>query len=405
MIHRQHLLRELEARRGEFADFEREWSGEVERGARALRRLGGLTSAEVRAELGSRAAPGAIPSTELESAGSVVAPFGARWRSHEEARRWAQGALVGRVTFAADGSQILPGREISLPVAGVQVASFENRHTRDGGYTKDARFEVVMPGELLEGDGSGASSPEAVVSLRRFELEVRTLREFLETKRGWRGRDERAPVVFFDGTLLISYARPRNRLQDKYVSAVVDLVRLSEETRVPVVGYIDQSYARDLVNLLDALEGRARHRSAVYDAQRLRADTGAGEPPLLATWGARTVFCYCLREGLKEDFRDEGGRPLVGFVYLQTTGDGHPARLDIPSWVYEQGLLEDVLDAVRAECVVGNGYPYALETADAAAVLTAQDRSQFLRLVQDFAAEAGLGFRLSRKAVSKAHRR
>ncbi|HEV2763544.1 MAG TPA: DNA double-strand break repair nuclease NurA, partial [Pyrinomonadaceae bacterium] len=341
MIYTRHLYRALTERREEFADFEREWRGEVERGARELRRLGGLTSLEVADVSGSRTTtPGAIPSEELERAGSVVAPFNANWRSHEEARRWAHGALVNRVTFAADGSQILPGREITLPVAGVQVASFENRHTRDGGYTKDARFRVVMPGELLEGDGSGASSPDAVVSLKRFELEVETLREFLETKRGWRERDERTPVVFFDGTLLISYARPQNRLQDRYVSAVVELVRLSEETRVPVVGYIDQSYARDLVNLLDVLGGRTRHRSAVHDAQLLRAHGDDGAPPLLATWGARTVFCYCLREGLKEDFRDEGGRPLVGFVYLQTTGDGHPARLDIPSWVYEQGLLE-----------------------------------------------------------------
>ena len=37
-----------------------------------------------------------------------------------------------RVTFAADGSQLLPGRELSLPVAAVQVAWFENPHTREG---------------------------------------------------------------------------------------------------------------------------------------------------------------------------------------------------------------------------------------------------------------------------------
>ncbi|HYO62711.1 MAG TPA: DNA double-strand break repair nuclease NurA [Pyrinomonadaceae bacterium] len=405
MIYRQKLLDALTARRGEFVGFEREWRAEVERGARALLRLGERNSLEVRAELGERAAPGAIPSDELERLRRVVVPFAARWRSHDQARRWAQEALFNRVTFAADGSQILPGREISLPVAGVQAASFLNRHTRDGGYTKDARFEVIMPGELLEGDAPGAGSPEAVVSLRRFELEVRTVRDFLEASRGWQERGERTPVAFFDGTLLISHARPRNRVQDKYVGAVVELVRLSRETRVPVVGYIDQSYARDLVNLLDVLQARERHRSAVYDAQLLRAPLGDALPPLLATWGARTVFFYCLREGLPEDFRDEQGDSLVGFVYLQTTGDGHPARLDVPSWVYEAGLLEDVLDAVRAECVVGNGYPYALETADAAAVVTAQDRALFLRLVQEFAEEAGLAFRVSRKALSKAHRR
>ena len=35
-----------------------------------------------------------------------------------------------------------------------------------------------------------------------------------------------------------------------------------------------------------------------------------------------------------------------------------------------QGLLERVVDVVRAECVAGTGYPYAMETADALAVIT-----------------------------------
>ena len=110
-------------------------------------------------------------------------------------------------------------------------------------------------------------------------------------------------------------------------------------------------------------------------------------------------------ELVAERFGDERGQPLVGFAYLQTTGDGHPARLDVPAWVYEDGVLDELVDAVRAECVVGNGYPYPLETADAAAGITAQDRAQFLHLVQEFAESAGLSLRLSRKALSKAHRR
>ncbi|HEY1404317.1 MAG TPA: DNA double-strand break repair nuclease NurA, partial [Pyrinomonadaceae bacterium] len=76
-----------------------------------------------------------------------------------------------------------------------------------------------------------------------------------------------------------------------------------------------------------------------------------------------------------------------------------------PAWVYDAGLLEDVIDTVRAECVVGNGYPYALETADAAAVITGHDRDQFLRAMQEFADEQHLGFHVSRKPVSKARRR
>jgi len=102
---------------------------------------------------------------------------------------------------------------------------------------------------------------------------------------------------------------------------------------------------------------------------------------------------------------DERHQPLIGFTYLQTTGDGPPARLDVPAWVYEAGLLDDVVDAVRAECVSGLGYPYAIETADAAAVITARDRDQFLRLIQEFAEKESFAFRVSRKAASKVRRR
>ncbi|HEX8476500.1 MAG TPA: DNA double-strand break repair nuclease NurA [Pyrinomonadaceae bacterium] len=405
MLYRQHVIRALDKRRDEFVSFERSWRDGVSLGARLLRALGGRSSDEIAQETEAARAPGARPSAELDERGAVGVSFGREWRSHEEARRWAVEALSERTTFAADGSQLLPGREISLPVAGVQVAWFENPHTRDGsGYRKEVHFSVVTPRELLEAGGRSAT-PETVVSFQRFELETKTLCDFLRRRQGWRERGERMPLAFFDGTLLISYTHPRTKVQDRYVEAIIELVKLSRKTQVPVVGYIDQSMARDLVNLLDALYGSLRDTS-VFDAQLLRAASPDSDaPPALPSWGDRSIFCYCLREGLTEDFRDEQGEPLVGFVYLQTTGEGAPARLDVPTWVYEAGLLDEVLDAVRAECVVGNGYPYALETADAAAVITSRDREQFLRVMQEFAERESFAFRVSRKATSKARRR
>jgi hypothetical protein len=73
--------------------------------------------------------------------------------------------------------------------------------------------------------------------------------------------------------------------------------------------------------------------------------------------------------------------------------------------VLDVGILDRVMDIVRAECVVGNGYPYAVETADAVAVITLRDRERFYRVFQAFAEEEGIGLRFSRKAVSKLGRR
>ncbi len=405
MLYRTHVISALEKTREDFARFERTLRGEVGELSARLRGLSGETARDVRRKSGAVAARVAYPSDELERAGGPVIPFAGRWRSHEEARRWALEALRGRVTFAADGSQIFPGREASLPVAAVQVASFENPHAPEGTYTKDVHFEVVTPEQLLARAGD-YESPEQVVALRRFELEARAVCHFLERQRGWRARAERMPLAFFDNTLLVASLRKGTdrHLSQRMADALLELILLSRETEVPVVGYVDHSYAHDIAGLLAALH-RELPESNAYDAQILRARARGAGATSLAHWGDRTIFWHCQRPNLAPVFYDEAKAPLVGFVYLQTTAEGHPARLDIPAWVHEAGLVEEVADAVRAECVVGNGYPYAIESADQAALMTTRDREQFLRVVQDFAAEHRLDFHVSRKALSKGRRR
>jgi hypothetical protein len=402
MLYRNLLAEALRNRRDEFLRFDKSWRERVLEYCQLWRALDSLSSEDVRRRaLASRISSGALPSIELDSLRSMVVSFGKSWATHEEARRWAVDALADRVTFAADGSQLMPGREISMPVAVVQVAWFENPHTPERPYEKQARSEIVSPAELLSGTDERVKA-DTIVDLHRFQLEIEETARFLEKKRGWQERKERTPVAFLDGTLLISIALPKTKIQDAYVGALKRLAELSRETRVPIVGFIDQSYARDLVRLLDVLREKKEGETepAIYDAQFLHAEmdsTGA----ILERWGDRTSFCYALREG----FEDERKEPLIGFTYLQTTGEGLPARVDMPAWVYEAGLLEDVLDTVRAECIVGLGYPYAIETADAAAVINARDRAEFLRIIQEFAEDERLTFSLSRKSASKVRRR
>jgi hypothetical protein len=72
----------------------------------------------------------------------------------------------------------------------------------------------------------------------------------------------------------------------------------------------------------------------------------------------------------------------------------------------DDGLLEPVLDVVRAEIIAGGyGYPYAIETADAVSVITAQDRLEFYAQFQEFIERQGLKFTFSTKAASKSRRR
>ncbi|MFN2480128.1 MAG: DNA double-strand break repair nuclease NurA, partial [Pyrinomonadaceae bacterium] len=280
MLYRQRLIEELSGRRGEFVEFGREWAEQAGDYVARLVALAGRTAAEVRGEAEESVAAGvargasALPSVELEREASFVVPFAREWRTHEESRAWAVDALMDRVTFAADGSQILPGREISLPVAAVQVAWFENPHTRGGdGYRKEWDFRLVPPKDLLDTEGAGASAAD-VVALRRFELELTAVRAFLKRQEGWRARGDRPPVAFFDGTLLLSTTRVRGeslKFPNAYIASIAETLRLSRETRVPVVGYIDQSYARDLIRMLDVIAQRRDESPGVFDAQLFSA--------------------------------------------------------------------------------------------------------------------------------------
>jgi len=121
----------------------------------------------------------------------------------------------------------------------------------------------------------------------------------------------------------------------------------------------------------------------------------------------RTAAFQCAREDIVPFYGADcrGWSDGLCFLYLKAGADRPPARLDVPAWVVEDGLLDRVIDVVRAEIIVGSGYPYALETADATAVLTLEDRLTFYGMYHEFAQRAGLAVARPAKAVSKAHRR
>ena len=397
MLFRELLTDELNKQREEFTRFTQNQTSDLHDYVEKLARLRGKSFAEINSCLQDVKDCGAIPSEEFILSDKFSMNFGETWANHEEARRWAFEILQNRTTFAADGSQLFAEREVSLPIAAVQIGWFENPHNDTLGYEKNARFFVLSPADLLSQDEP--IIPETRVGQRRFEAEIEKAKEFLHKKQGWQERGERMPLAFYDGTLLLSIGLQKTQLQDDFIRHLVELARFSRDVKVPLIGYVDRSYARDLMTMLDVFSGiKGASIKTLDDVSVLHVST-------LKNWGDRTPFCYSKRRGLSAFIDERTEKSLVGFVYLQTTGDSTPARIDIPSWIYEEGLLDEVLDTVRAECVIGLGYPYALETADQTAVITMRDREIFLRTLQDFAVREKLAFSVSRKSASKGRRR
>lgn len=396
MLVRSKVIAALEAKKERFAGYQVELRDTLDTYQEALERLPSLSRAEIKAKFDEAeiAWPGALPGAEQDQLQDVVVSDGGTWTSHEEARAWAKQVLLNTPTFAVDGSQIPPSRDFSVPVGAVQVGWFENPHAPGAEYVKDLTFEVLAPNELAEeaDDRGGGDFPDWRVNLRRFEMECRVIVKYIEAHKN----TNPAPLCFFDGSLVVSFAQHmRPNLRQKYVRAVADMLRASGECRVPLAGYVDTSFASDLVTMLFLLN-RLPRAPRLSDGSLLR--------PLMQ-WGDRSQVYICARD---DNVLPEYGPQAreVCFTYLKTTAFGAPARLELPRWLAEdEAELERVLNLVRAECIVGNGYPYAIETADAVAVISLQDRERFYATFQQFADKEGLALRYSRKALSKRTRR
>lgn len=370
------ILALLHSKQADFKHFDGATLGLLQRYSQAFRQLSSLPPAQDQE-------PALVEPLAASQAG--ILPFGQRWHNREESLDWVRQVLTDVRTFAVDGSQIYPSKDISIPVALVQIGWFENPHHPEGHYEKDIRLDLMTPLELRE------FRPELVdrqVNMRRFKMETDRLVEYIEEHE----RDERC-LVLLDGSLVATFAEAFDQeTQVFYVDCLLRLLNASDRCRVPLLAYIDTSYALDLVTLLQRSFGLPPAGS-LHDAQLVNS---------ALDWGDRTPLLRCQRDILGRLYGPHKDR--IDYTYLKTN-DGFPARLELPAWIQEAGRLEEVLNWLRAEVVIGGGYPYAIETADQVAVLRMDDRNAFYRLLQDWSAQAGVQLRLSRKMVSKVRRR
>jgi hypothetical protein len=353
---------------------------------------------------------GALPTAEWDQADGLYLPFTQQWASHREARGWALEILRDRPVLAVDGSQITPTKEYSIPVGAVQIGWFVNEHRDGGHYTKDLEFHILAPQDLIddeESDDAEQGFPNWQVNQERFARECNKLCELM-VEYGARPDDEK-PLCFFDGSFIISFAgQLRPARARPYIEAVRRLLHCSTECRVPLVGFVDSSYSHDVVTLMSMVlhgdDGRAGKRPATTDAGMFGQHLTAEE------WGARSPLFFCARRdplttnpsrsAPRADFYKD-----VAFTYMRLTQERPPARIEMPRWLVDEGRVTDVLNLVRAECIVGAGYPYAIEAADALAVINQQDRQRFYAWFEQFAISVDLPFMESRKSASKRMRR
>jgi hypothetical protein len=378
----------LNTKRDEFAAFNRDTWKKLQDYRAALENFCAEGEAEIQER--SLAHPvnlGARLLEPLTKAKTAVIPFGLVWQNREQSLTWVRQRLTGITTFAVDGSQIYPGKDLSIPIALVQIGWFENPHLPTGEYEKDIALDVMSPGDL-QAHHSG-EPVDRQVNMRRFQMETERLIDYIRAH-----PQAQDCLVFLDGSLVATFAQTfEPKVRQFYVECLLALLEASQKYQVPLVAYIDTSYAQDLTTMLRALYDLPESAS-IHDAQLLNK---------FMDWGDRTPMLRCERQGILADY--EAFSDQIAFTYLKANRDSYPARIEMPVWMVKAGLTERVLDWVRGEVIIGSGYPYVIETADQTAVLQAEDRQNFLRILQDWADQESLNLRFSRKMVSKVRRR
>jgi len=382
------ILTLLDKKRNDFEAFDETARQAFEQYRAALAELSQMPASELSDRL-ERFAPdhrGAEPLEPLGTYPNWIMPANLVWSNREDSLAWVRDRLTGIATFAVDGSQIYPSKDISIPIALVQVGWYENFHTADGRYEKDIAVDVMTPADLKV--NSSGEPVDRRVNMRRFQMETQRLGQYMSDRAGYNNC-----LALLDGSLVVTFADTFDEPTKKhYIHCAVQLLQASQKHRVPLVAYIDTTYASDLTLMLQRLADLPDAPS-IHDA------------PLLSRfmqWGDRTPLFRCRRPGILGDYPTAARD--IAFTYLKAH-EGHPVRLELPIWIYEAGMHEQVIDWVRCEIIIGQGYPYAIETADQTAVLTAEDRQVFYRVLQDWAKDESLNLRLSRKMVSKTRRR
>lgn len=403
MLQRDKVLQALEAKRAKFQSYQADRRRQEATLEDWLDHFYQHSAATMMAQLAERGVdwPGALPTLELDQAQQLCLPFAQPWANHTEARAWALNTLRDRPVAAVDGSQINPSKDFSIPVGAVQIGWFVNYHRPGGSYIKDVEFAVLAPNELIDDDEAADNPdndfPNQNVNQLRFVLECERLCALMAQHADVPAPDK--PLCFFDGSFIISFAgKLLPRHAQPYVQAVQRLLNASQRYQIPLVGFVDSSASRDLVGLISRVVDLPGHLDLSDGILLHLADR-------LPKWGDRTPFFLCAREdGLSRSGRGEF-YPEVAFTYIRLAAERPPARLEIPRWLLDAGQAEAVVDLVRGECVVGTGYPYVIETADALAVITMEDRQRFYAFFQQFAEQTGLPFTQARKLLSKLGRR
>ncbi len=320
---------------------------------------------------------------KLLEPGKLIHPFTYNWKNRHEAMEWVDSKLCGVAVGAVDGSQIYSDKNYEMPIAVLQTSRIFNRHTGD--YEQETEASIITPDEFEEANVYSFGSE--YIDARRFSMECDGIIRLM--------KEHENIYVLLDGALILSHINVLNRnIREIYIKAMTKLLEALENTRAPVIGFIDTTMPRDITLMMHFLFGLKKSKLA---------DTHLFSHLL---WGERTAAFLCDRDDRRgeeaKSVLDNYGRfkSQIAFFYMRVS-NGLPARVEFPAWVYERGELDKIADIIRAECVIRGNYPDILMRAHEAALIRMNEHTLFYGMLENFCKAHGIKINKSAKNFHK----
>ena len=277
--------------------------------------------------------------------------------------------------LAADGSQIVPDRNVEVEYCLINVGAIQMRL----GLQEPSATTVKT--ELFSGDG--LYTPTGTITDARLAL-MRDLGE--RTLLAELAAEASPPVIAFtDGPMeLWSQGREAEEMTffqkslEEYLKALSRLHDLGAIT----AGYVDKPAANLVVRLLELMIVPEADLNGIRNSHPLQGITDASlYRDLLGVDERSPVF------ELRSQFaRNYGGALALHFFYLNVGRENRPwlVRVEVPAWVAGDSDMLNSLHAVLVDqCrIMGNRpYPYLLHRAHEVAVVSQQEKEQVTQMI------------------------
>ncbi len=312
--------------------------------------------------------------------------------------------------LASDGSSIDVDRNAPARCYLINIGTVKLRYGPDPDADLRSSPRLAFEEEMaIPGPNKGDMEPlqGAALAAQRTVDECRALAESAS--------DTTGPTLgLLDGSLILwglasqEFDGPRRFVREALLSKglVPALDALAGRKGLALASYISLPGASEAVNALrlglcpldPANCDRCRRERETQECQAL---AGVLDRHLFGEWlrpGQRSALFLSPSRIVKEYY----GRHQVAFFYLRL--EDEVARVEVPQWIEERGMLDFVHSVLLEQSRLGMGYPVALSEAHEQAVLTTGDREAFWALVERELGSQGLEAGTSAKSLSKRRR-